>query len=493
MKNNITIKVLSAVPASGKTKAILKGLNGRKAIIASLSRQLSTQSYNFYRYECIGHNSVLIDTENTRGNGTVQNSIKHAIDSVGYDVIFITHAALFDLVFSEIENIEEYDLYIDETPDLIDFNRYAFTSTLNDLLLEYCEPVDPTKRGLQRLIPIDSKIDEMINNAIDGYTGNDDVYKVIFPLYQALIKEIPVLIQFTENSTYCYYVNDKTYTEWERFKSITVAASNFRDSFTGKVLKYINGWDFEESDLVDNLDFKEYKNTDRITINVMADVPWSRYTSERLINGPRGMDTVYNRIKSRLYSSIKEDEFIYTSNSYRARLDKGLEVPYNPHGLNYYTDYKKAVVLFSYNPLPWQVPLLKSISKSSGLPENELLDSYIVSKYLEPAFQLCARTNIRDNDSLEPIDLYVPDFRLANYIKSKYFKNAKISTDLMLEISDKVESNRKPTFQTMFNMTKQEIYRFNYLRRVVRKFNIDDPVDVEYVREWITHQREKHS
>lgn len=486
-----TINVLSAVPAAGKTKAILSNIGGKKSIIASLTRQLSTQSYNYYRRECNGFGGVLIDTENTKAHGTVQNAIKNALDSSA-DVVFITHAALFDLKFDEMDSLEDYDLYIDETPELVDFHRYSFTSTVSELILRYCEPVDTSKRGLQKLILKEDSTESIINNALDGYSGNDDVHKLIFPLYQALLSEIPVMIQFTDESVYCYYINDKTDEGWQRFKSITVAASNFVESFTGQILKNINGWNFEPSPLVEELDFKNYKNTKRINIHVLVDVPWSKHISERLMGTGREQDTVYNKVKSRIFSKVKNEDFIYTSNSYRARLERGFDVPYNPHGLNYYTNYTNAAVLFSYNPLPWQIPLLKELSSISGMDENLLLESYIISKYLEPAFQLCARTNIRDQNSTKVVDLYVPDERLAKYIKSKYFTKATINHSYMLPVSSKVVSNKKPTFQTMFDMTKKEIYRFNYFRRTHHKFDINNPSDVKLVSDWISTQRQKH-
>lgn len=488
-----TINVLSAVPAAGKTKAILKNIYGKKSIIASLTRQLSTQSYNYFRRECNGLDSVLIDAENTKAFGTVQNAIETIIDNDRADVIFITHAALFEMNFDDIKLLEEYDLYIDETPELIDFNRYSFTKTANDLILQYCDVVDTSKRGLQRLKLKDDLSEEVINNAIDGYNGSDDVFKLIFPLYQALLNEIPVLVQFTEESIYCYYINDKTDSGWKRFNSITVAASNFKESFTGQVLEHVNGWTFKESDLTKYLDFTSYANTKRININVMVDVPWSKHTSERLIGKGRSLDTVYNKVKSRLFKNLNGQDFIYTANSYRSRLEHGFDVPYNPHGLNYYTGYNNAVVLFSYNPLPWQIPLLKSLALTSGLDEDVLLNSYIVSKYLEPAFQLCARTNIRDQNSNQTVNLYVPDTRLAEYIKNKYFKDATICYKSTLKVSENIVSNRKPTFQTMFKMTKHEIFRFNYYRRTYGPFNITNPDDVTKVREWITDQRLKHN
>lgn len=469
------IYTLSAIPAAGKTAAILNHVykTGEKAIIASISRQLSKQSFDYF--SDLGGYSAIIDTDNRKGQKSVNDAVQKAIEN--HDVIFITHAGLLSI--NSFEPLKGFNLYIDEVPELISFERMAFTQSL-DTLMNFCHDIDGS------LILDESKREEITKFAKDGYKGKDDVFAALFPLYKALLNGIPTRLHTADNQSYCYFINDASTEEWEIFDSVTVCSANFEQTFTGKILKHFNGWEFEESPLTKDLLFVEYPNSSRITINVMFNGAWSKYKANKEQEGI----TNYNRICTVL-EGLLDDDFIYTRNSYRSRFTKGTEVSYNPHGLNMYSDHTNVVVMFSYNPLPWQIPLLKELAKSVGLTEDELVDAYIVSKYLEPAFQLCARCDIRNPSSNKPINLYVPDIKLAEYMKERYFKHATISTNYMVENKKKTTRNRQ-SFQSLYDMDKNERYKYMYLlRKTGRKLDVNSAEDQMLVQDWIIKQRSK--
>lgn len=472
------IEVLTAIPASGKTKAIIEHIieSGEKAIIASISRQLSKQSYDFY-INAGGEKAILIDSDNKYGSKSVNEAI---IDTKNYNVMFITHSALINL--TDFSHFGDVCLYIDEVPELVTFNKYNFGHNLNSVL-EYCLPV---KDGLSDLVLRNDCTRQIEEMAIQGINQQDDICKSLVPLYKALLQKIPIKINKTDKTATCYFINDSSSQDWAGFKKITIASANLKDTFTGKVLKYFNGWEFIESPLKKRLLFTEYSNTSRITINVLTDTNWSKHKADKEINGISN----YTRIKNIISDILGNEPFIYTRNSYRARFSKGLEVPYNPHGINSYTSYKNVVVLFSFNPNPWQIPVLKELACSVGLDEDELVESYIVSKYLEPAFQLCARSNIRSNKSNAKINLFVPDQKLADYIKLNYFKNAEIKHNYMVEEPKIKQVRNRKSYQKQYNMTDKEKYRYMYLlRKLGRKLDINNEDDQKLVKDWIEDQR----
>ncbi|AUM58572.1 hypothetical protein KNT81_gp199 [Proteus phage phiP4-3] len=470
------IEVLKAIPAAGKTKAIVENIVNKKekSIIASISRLLSKQSFDYF---CsLGGQGVLIDSDNKLGS----KSVNKAIEETQADVLFITHSALLSI--TDFSKFKGFSLYIDEVPELVSFNKFTFSHNLEEIL-KYCHPISD---GLSDLI-LDEKYKEEIEElALQGINQLDDICVSLLPLYKALLQGIPTKISKTESGATCYFINDVSSKDWEVFDKVTISAANIEDTFTGKILKYFNKWDFVKSPLEDKLVFKEYSNTSRIQINVMFENSWSKHNADKEIDGL----TNYSRIKNILDGLIGDEPFIYTRNSYRARFNKGLEVPYNPHGLNSYTDYRNVVVMFSFNPLPWQIPILKELAISAGLEEDELVNAYIVSKYLEPAFQLCARTNIRVNKSNKKVNLFVPDMRLAKYIKDKYFKNATICTDYMLEVPKVKQTRKRVSFQKQYEMSTKEKYRYMYLlRKIGRKLDPDNIEDQKIVKDWIEHTR----
>lgn len=470
------INTIECIPASGKTKAILTHIKDTKskAMIASISMMLSKQSYEYY-LSIGGTKAAIIDSDH-KIKKTNNDSLRHIIEHA--DVIFITHAALLNI--TEHELFKEYDLYIDEVPELVSFDSFKFNSHL-DYVAKYCKPFSK-KIGVLSTLELKQECrGEVEKIALDGRNRTDDIAEYLFPLYSALLREIPVKIQVSEHGFQCFFINDVDVTQWN-FKSVTIASSNIKDTLTGKTLKYFAGVDFVDSPLQKLVDFKQYTNTDRININVMFDGDWSRYSGDTIVNGK----SIYNQIKTTLEDKLKGKQYIYCTNTYRSKFSSGQEINYNPHGLNMYSDYTNVIALFSYNPQPWLVTILSEIAKSSGLPQSELVDAFITSKYLEPAFQLCARSDIRHNNSKKEINLFIPDIRLAMYMKNRYFPDANIVE------CNKIQRKKRRSFQSMFDMNDKEKNAFKkYKSR--NNLSIDVESDIKVVENWINNYRNKRA
>lgn len=477
-------KILKAVPAAGKTKAILEHVfeTGEKAIIASISRQLSRQSYDFF--DNLGGTSCIIDSDHLSTETSVKRAIEKEISN--HDVIFITHSAL--LQFEDFESMKDFHLYIDEVPEMISLESFSFTHNAERCVLDYCEPIGDELNKQYGLTLIDSNRERLLEMAKDGQRELDDVSKSLFPLYRALLQSLPVNVVRTENGIRCYFVDDLTVQNWGMFKDITIACANFEETLTGVVLKHFAGWEFEKSPLHSRLLFTEYKNTERINISVLCDQSWSRYLGDQEVDGK----SVYSSMKDNLLKSIGNESFIYTKNSYRTRLQKGTEIPYNPHGLNMYKRHQNVAALFCYNPLPWQIPLLKGLAESQNMDENILIQAFVTSKYLEPVFQLCLRSDIRNYHSDKPIQLFVPDMRCVDYLVGNYLKNANVDTDLIVKTKRKRQPRKRPGFPGLLNMETKE---FNAFKRWMKKENIElcleDPADVVRATNWLNDRRKK--
>lgn len=476
-------KILKAVPAAGKTKAILEHIfeTGEKAIIASISRQLSRQSYDYFTN--LGGTSCIIDSDHLSS----ENSVTRALEkSVGKnDVIFITHSAL--LQFDDYEIMKDYHLYIDEVPEMISLESFNFTHNSN-CVLDYCEEIGEEQNKQYGLVLLDEHRNKLLDMAKDGQKELDDVSKSLFPLYRALLQELPVNVVRTEQGIRCFFVDDLTVQNWDAFKSVTIACANFEETLTGVVLKHFAGWNFQKSDLHSRLLFQEYQNTERVNIHVMCDQSWSRYLGDQEVDGK----SVYESMKENLMEKLEDQKFIYTKNSYRTRLQKGTEIPYNPHGLNMYKKHQNVAALFCYNPLPWQIPLLKGLAESQNMDENVLIQAFITSKYLEPVFQLCLRSDIRNYSSDKPVNLFVPDMRCVDYLVDNYLKNASVMTDTVVKTKRKRQARKRPGIPGLLNMETKEL---NAFKRMMKKdgieLNVDNPKDVKFASDWLNKRREK--
>lgn len=476
-------KILKAVPAAGKTKAILEHIfeTGEKAIVASISRQLSRQSYDYFNN--LGGTSCILDSDHLSSESSVRRAIEKEIPK--NDVIFITHSAL--LQFEDFEIMKDYHLYIDEVPEMISLESFNFTHNAN-CVLDYCEEIgeDPNKQ--YGLVLLEEHRNKLLDMAKDGQKELDDVSKSLFPLYRALLQELPVNVVRTEQGIRCFFVDDLTVQNWDVFKDITIACANFEETLTGVVLKHFAGWKFEKSPLHSRLLFDDYKNTDRIKIHVMCDQSWSRYLGDQEVNGK----SVYEAMKEKLMNKMEDKTFIYTKNSYRTRLQKGTEIPYNPHGLNMYKKHQNVAALFCYNPLPWQIPLLKGLAESQNMDENVLIQAFITSKYLEPVFQLCLRSDIRNYESVKPINLFVPDMRSVEYLTGNYLKDAQVVMDDIVKTKRPRQARKRPGIPGLLNMETKEL---NAFKRMMKKeglnLNVENPKDVKFVSEWLHNRRKK--
>ncbi|QDH49253.1 hypothetical protein PHYNN_51 [Pantoea phage Phynn] len=467
---------VECVPSSGKTKAILNHVHktGTKAIIASISMMLSKQSFDYYVKDVGGEGAVIVDTDH-RTKRTNNDSLKEVVSD--YDVIFITHAALKNI--DDFSLFKDFDLYIDEVPDLVSFESLKFNSNINHIR-DICLPFVCGADQIIDLTLNEEKRELVTGLAIDGLRKRDDIAVQLFPLYRALLGSIPVKMQYTQDTYTCYFVEDHDVSRW-KFKSVTIASSNIKGTITGKILEKFHDVKFESSELQKMVDFKQYKNTKRIKIHVLSEGDYSRYTGDRSQDGT----TVYTKIKKKVELMMAGQDFIYCTNTYRSKFSEGQEIPYNSHGLNFYSSYTNVVSLFSYNPLPWLRQMLKAVASSSGLDEDELINAYVVSKYYEPAFQLCARSDIRHNNSTKKINLMVPDMRLALYMKDNYFPDATIETDCVIATKTKRES-----FQSQHDMTTAEKTAFAKFKKR-NGLEYDNPDHHPIVSDWVKNYRNK--
>ncbi|ADM80003.1 hypothetical protein phiAS5_ORF0160 [Aeromonas phage phiAS5] len=474
------VEILQAVPAAGKTKAILTHVrkNKKPCIIASISCQLSQQSYDFYNNITGENDSIIIDSDHVSRSKSVSDVIS---ESIGKNrVLFITHAAL--LAYPDYDDMKGYELYIDEVPDLVQLNQLKFTDNL-DFIGKFCN-IDEGKMSLKE------ECRENLNKiATDGLYGHDVVSSSVFSLARSLLQGIPVILK----DNVVYFIDDSTTQKWHVFDRITIACANFRETFTGVILKEFCGWSFKTSPLMKKLDFIQYPNSSRVEIIPLYNGIWSRYSADKDVDG----ESVYNKVKDTVYDLVGMTPFIYTTNSYRAALKVGHRVAYNPHGLNNYMSHTTAVALFSYNPMPWQIELLKCLSECHKMDANKLIDAFLVSKYLEPVFQLCLRTDIRNQHSTWKVSLLVPDLRAAEYLKSRYLLESKIDTSHMVSGPARKERKqetaprkKRVTFANLFDFTKAEQGKFyRWCRTLDYKLDAIQPEHVKLVSEWINKSR----
>ncbi|ALY07122.1 hypothetical protein VmeM32_00135 [Vibrio phage vB_VmeM-32] len=468
------IDILQAVPASGKTKTIMRHVtkSKKKTLIASISCDLNLQSYEWYINNG-GYGAIIIDSEHVTKSETVCDVIKQRLRDNEHRVFFITHSALIKI--DDYSIFEGFELFIDEVPDLIELKHMKFVDHIH-LVTDYTIE----ENGMLRID--NSKKNEVIRKYYDAMDNRDTVSVALIDFYRALINNEIIIRRKDE----IYFISDQARKNWEAFSNITIACCEYDNTFTGTIMRECYNWKSTRSKLTDKLDFAEYKNTQRINIHpLLRNNDWSKYYADSVVSDNK---SVYSIIKEHVIDFFGNIPFIYSTNSYRGNLNSifANRVGYNPHGMNNFMSYSNAAALFSYNPSPWQRNLLKHLSLAMKLDENKLLECFVEDKYLMPIFQFVTRTDIRNYHSERQINLIVPDMRAANYLR-RYFKNAVIDTSYCLDIEIEKQNNKSTTFPALFNMTGEEKVKFAYFKRKnnLKKLSVNNKDDVDIVRNFI--------
>lgn len=96
-------------------------------------------------------------------------------------------------------------------------------------------------------------------------------------------------------------------------------------------------------------------------------------------------------------------------------------------GLNEYQGETDAILLFGGNPSPSDQLALEFLATKYG---REFRQGFIVTRFLEPSLQAATRTAVRDRSNTKPIQLFVQDGRVAEYLVSTYMPHAVIDWSL---------------------------------------------------------------
>ncbi|XKH60740.1 hypothetical protein LG290_02875 [Halomonas sediminis] len=114
------------------------------------------------------------------------------------------------------------------------------------------------------------------------------------------------------------------------------------------------------------------------------------------------------------------------------------------HGMNSYRHLDHAVYLASSNPTPFDIKALLMFAKDHGLNGEDLIDSVIVERCHEAAYQCVARTSIRNehHDPTKEHVFVVPDMHYATYI-ANWFEPGCVTIDTQFSYITQYEDSQK--------------------------------------------------
>ena len=138
-------------------------------------------------------------------------------------------------------------------------------------------------------------------------------------------------------------------------------------------------------------------------------------------------------------------------------------------GLNEYQAETDAILLFGGNPSPSDQLALEFLATKYG---RVFLQGFIITRLLEPSLQAATRTAVRDRSNTKPIQLFVQDGRVADYLIKTYMPHAIVDWSLsgiipVQKDGRKTEDPRKCKVYDLFEQGKKnaEIVRITGISR----------------------------
>jgi hypothetical protein len=453
MRKSKQIRTLIAAPAMGKTHAVINHLSttSKRAVIACKSIALLQQTLKDLEGMCVP--SIGIHSKNAVYS--VGFEIESAL-AMDVQVIVCTHDGLFAV--KDTLNCCNRDLYVDEVPSIAEFAHLEIEPV--DLCMDEWELIEnKEKTAKYKLSDSAAEIPRRIKAKRDNHNIGSFSDKN-YGLMAALSDGQTVYVDKSANKV--SYIRCTPVDNWFlMFESVTVMAANLINTMEGKLLMHLHNYELIDSKL--KLSRSGYSNLGRITLYpLIQGFNYSKYLEKK----PFKDGTVFNELQRVALDIVGGERHIYTPNKENQTPNNdgwgmGELVPYSPHGRNDLIDYTNVIALFRYNPDSQGAKMLRSFGESLGIG-NELYDSFITSKYLEPVFQLLTRSNIRDMNGHKECKFIVPDFRVVDYLVSGWLKGVNVDDSYVVSLpKEEKKISKKETNHLLWNAELVNLYEQN--------------------------------
>lgn len=433
-----TIHYLEAPCGTGKTQSLIKKLNNSndKFVVA-----VSGNS-NGYSLEGKVNGSCFINS----GKGSVAVQVKDAIER-DERVIIVNHQGLPEL--GRIRHLlGGYSLVVDEITN----NLVKFPS--QDL-----SPAD--LKALESYVCIGDKVSVGgLTNAkrvVKSNSSKTKLSKDLSSIISGVRNGYPCILSETSNGNMrlnSVQVDHEYLDILSAFESITVLSASVIGQLNHVVL-WLLGYLFIPSSWGPSKSHRKFKGECHV---IRGD---GRNISRNYLNDDEGSNRYINLFATKFQivelsvdllksKNVGPDSVVFFANNcdikdFKDRL-RMLDFPAEvvsteQKGTNRLIEKSSAVCLFSLNPTPVDLWLIKQLEVCLGADECKLVTGWSASMYLEAVYQNCLRTSYR-NLSTDSVNVFiVPDMRAFHYMRNK-IPNLPL-TDYLTRCSGNVKAKDK--------------------------------------------------
>ncbi|SDZ30694.1 helix-turn-helix domain-containing protein [Pseudomonas sp. NFIX28] len=458
---NKVIHTAVSAPGAGKTQALISQipslLSAGRSIVLALPTLTLTDSFidrlpMGTPYQVINSNTF----------DHVSSELNQTLREKPNELVITTHQSIFS---AKPDLLSGWVFVVDELPVVADFPAYPFEpSELAQLFVnveerdgrlhirEGCADAIETALATFKAVSAGAERTSMLSS--EGAR-----------IYECLKDEHPVFIdtEMANGNRYVRAVVESTC--WSAFaaaEEVHVLAATVEGSLFDDFAQ-VHGFTYERSDFTP--EFEGYASP----ITIYPFMPKGRIYSKAAVT--------VTACESGTTGEQKQGELLVIDVILKAALQRATGVPLlfcnkwasfrwlskgsvhhcsiDSRGLNEYQGETDAILLFGGNPSPSDERALEFLAVKY---DRVFRQGFMVTRFLEPSLQAVTRTAIRDRGNTKPIQLFVQDGRVAEYVVSSYMPHAMIDWSLS-EICPVVEDRRTtedPRKRQVFELFAQD-------------------------------------
>jgi hypothetical protein len=432
------LKSVSAASGTGKTRAaVRKAIENveklfKKTIISSPTIILQNETVEMVKELRPNLRFRVFNHDECAKRATVdENGISHIpsvvhelnqffkLDAAGEateELIFVTHAGLFQLLYP---NVKDWTLYVDEAPQVLKSFSYRIPCT-HAMLTDHFDKVSQAGAIYCELKPND-RLQEIADNEredeVFGMFG-EWVRTLCNANWRTLIHETNFADLLTGRFDWFQPECVLDPRLLHRFREATILSANFEETFCFRL------WSALGVEFVENMaltrELREMPQNADLLIKYSLDTPWSAKKAETVIDGKtmrEWMIAIVDKDMKARGLTLEQGSLTLDNKKYDHEelfsWANTAPLPARSEGLNIYQAYNNVIVLGAYNPAPHTIAFLKN---HFALDAGGIKDAVMHQNL----YQAVMRSSLRNPDNHDQKVFYVPDLGCAEYLAGMY-------------------------------------------------------------------------
>jgi hypothetical protein len=431
------IYIAIAAPGAGKTEALLSSLPAIQEASGHIVLALPTLvliDHIAQRASSIGIPVRIIDN---RSGELVAPELESALRDKYDSFIICTQEAIRRVQYAVLHG---WTLVIDEVPKVVDYPDYALNSTELSRVLDYTEEVSD-QLWIKEEFKQDVRDQVSTNRADSVGTDCSTLGLSAAHIFRLLLSDVPVFIDQPQSNGTRHVRAVEEFLDWWGILSSADEVHLLAANISGgefELLARLHGFTFKESFFAP----ESGHYTSPVTIHPI--MPKGQIFSKAKMNADQENNKLYDLVLDTILKETDSKPLLF-ANKWVRHKEKGRvqQVPMDCRGLNGYDSANEAILLFGGNPSPSDDRGLEYLSRKYEQDIQVMKAAFITTRLLEPSLQAVTRTAIRRMDNTSPVQLYVQDERVAQYLIETYLPHAVVDWSLSKKIPVKPDRRKQ--------------------------------------------------